>query len=80
MKRGWYHTASMDGFSGIEHSSQIEKFSPLEQEYYQWGPFKTFEIAKEDAIEYYRCDIDIARKNIRDIRAYKPLSRREKKK
>lgn len=63
LKRGWYHSASLDGFMGIMYFNELPEYDS----HFSFGPFKTFGEAKRDAIDYYRTDITTAREHIRQV-------------
>jgi len=72
---GWYHFASGDGFSGIEFlpNGLGDSIDWGDYQYRQngFGPFATFGDAKRDALNYYKCDLNMAREHIADVREYK---------
>ena len=55
-KRQWYHSSSRCGFEGIFHLTldEFDQFADASRSV--WGPFRTFTQAKNDAIDYFRCD------------------------
>jgi hypothetical protein len=65
--RWWY---SCDG-----HDFGIFKYAHSFQSNERWnvfGPFKSLELAKADAIDRYKADINMAKENIRAVRNWKP--------
>lgn len=64
MKYHWFHNASGDGCEFF--STPINAQMPNEATY---GPFESFAKAKKDAVEYYRADLNEARRRIAEVRS-----------
>jgi len=66
-KMWWYYRVSGIEFNGFECVPDDHKFDPFDKP--ERGPFETFMDAKLDAIEHFKCDLDVARGSLREIRA-----------
>lgn len=66
-KIGWYHTTEFDSPGEIFFCPDEDGPVVDDQENY-FGPFKTFAIARKDAIEYHQTDLDTARRCIKALK------------
>lgn len=69
-KAGWYYCAEFGVFHGIRYLGESD-YSPDAWAGNIWGPFPTFSAARQDAIQYFRTDIETARTALREVEAYR---------
>ena len=75
LKKEWYWFGDLQGFEGIkvkpEGGFPFCPESGCEGHWGSHGPFSSFAEAKKDALDHFKCDLDLARRAIQDVKSVK---------